>query len=150
MVGRPSKYGYKLVRQTFAIPEPILESLKELASLRRTSLNEVVVDILSKEMPTLEVIDKKIEELERQLEELHDLRQRTIARMISLIPESHKTHIRDAVKRLFDLYRSDGLEPMLERFFEKYSEVNNLPCESVKEFGRMVLEELVERHEELG
>jgi hypothetical protein len=132
---------------TLYIPENVYQSLKETAKLKGCSVNQLIVEILSNNLSPLEVIDKKIKELERQLEELHDLRQRTIARMISLIPGSHKNHIRDAVKRFFDLYRSDGLEPRLERFFEKYSEVNNLPCESVKEFGRMVLEELVEKEE---
>ena len=64
--------------------------------------------------------------------------------MVNLIPESHKNHIWGAVRRYFDLYKDDGLETRLERFFRKYSEVNNLPYESVREFGQIVLEELAE------
>ena len=75
---RPKKYHQDMKVTTLYLPENICQSLKETAKLKGCSVNELVVEILSNNLSPLEVINKRIEELEKQLEELYDLRKKRL------------------------------------------------------------------------
>lgn len=140
MAGRPLKYGAKLDRITIAIPEPLHRNLEEMAGVLGISLNEFIVKILSKEIPTLDMLDKRIAELRSELDELLELRERILARQIQMIPDE----IRKLIEETLDQMVKSGSENKseVEEYLTKVAKFNDLPESAVKEYGFMIFERL--------